>query len=95
MLVYSNELIMVGTPLNILIMVVTGLIAVIALSSGLEGYVLIAQSRVTWMERIVLFAVVVLCAIPGHPLTLAGLGIYAAILVFRKFKKMTPKAISA
>ena len=90
MFVYSNELILVGTAVNILISVATALIAVIALACALEGYLMFSRSMISWPERVVLFAITALCAIPNFILTLIGVGLFAALLIFRRINRKDP-----
>lgn len=49
--VYNPELLLQGTPINIIFAILTGILAVIALSSALQGYFLISLK---WFERIAL-----------------------------------------
>src|SRR5690625_3122900 len=49
--VYNPELLLQGTPINIIFAILTGILAVIALSSALQGYFLITLK---WFERIAL-----------------------------------------
>jgi len=94
MFVYGNELILMGSVLNIIIAVATAIIGVIALACSLEGYIFF--SRISIIERIILFSVTVLCASVGYIQDLIGIAIFAAIILFRYFwKKNKDRAIGA
>ena len=85
MFVYGNELLLIGTPMNILIAVITATIGVIALAGSLEGYFFIA--RINVVERTALFIAALLCCMVGIITDLIGLAIVVAVFMFEHKKK--------
>jgi len=91
MFVYGNELIFIGTPLNIVIAAITAIIGVIALAGSLEGYFFVA--RINIIERIALFAAALLCCSVGITTDIIGIVIVVAIFLIEYFKKKNKHVI--
>jgi TRAP transporter 4TM/12TM fusion protein len=79
--IYHPALLFQGSWGEILQAVVTGIIGVIALAAGLEGYFLRAAS---WVERALFLAAALLLINPGLVTDLIGLGLLAAALLLQR-----------
>lgn len=85
--VYNPQMILIGaTPLNMVQVVVTSLIGMVGIGSGLTGYFL-ADAR--WYERLLLIAGGLGMLIPGTVTDLAGFAVLAVIafLQYTRIKK--------
>lgn len=67
--VYGNELLLIGEPTAILVGVVTALAGVVAISGGIEGYLLDRTNR---LGRLILFVSGILLLFPGVTTDLPG-----------------------
>ncbi len=81
MFIYSPTLLMQGSVLEILQAVVTAMIGIYGLAAALEGYL---YGRVGIPLRLALFASAILLMDSGLLTDLAGIVVFAAILLFRK-----------
>ncbi len=79
--VYYPALLFTGPWIEIAIAAVTGLIGVVALAAGLEGYLI---RPATWLERGMFLAGALLLIDPGLITDLAGFGVLGAALLLQK-----------
>ncbi|MFC2123087.1 TRAP transporter permease [Bacteroidota bacterium] len=78
MFAYSPELLMIGTPGDIALAVITAIIGVVLLSFGVQGYLL---KSTNWLQRIMLLVGGIAMMVSNLTADLAGIGIgLAAIL---------------
>jgi TRAP transporter 4TM/12TM fusion protein len=82
MFAYSPELLMIGTPMNILTAVVTALIGVVFLSAGMQGYFLRNTSMI---ERAILLAAGVTMMVPGWTTDLIGISLGILVSLYQFF----------
>ena len=75
MFVYNNSLLLIGTATEIIFSIITGIIGVICLGSGIIGYLL---EKTKLHERILVFAAAFLLIFPGY--ITDGAGILCVIL---------------
>jgi TRAP transporter 4TM/12TM fusion protein len=80
MFVYNPILLMIGSPLRIVLAMITGIIGVIALGAGLEGYLL---KRVNWLQRSLLFGSAMVLIYPGWVTDSIGIGILAGVIIWQ------------
>jgi TRAP-type uncharacterized transport system fused permease subunit len=71
-------MLLIGSTGEIVLAVVSALIGVTALASGLSGWLL---TRTSWPERILLIAGAILMIFPGWTLDLIGLGLIVAAVI--------------
>jgi len=84
MFVYGPSLLLIGSPLKVVLTVVTASIGVIALSAGLMGW-FFREAKI--LERGALFAASILLIKPGITTDLVGLLILASIYLIQKYQK--------
>ncbi|MBO4872645.1 MAG: TRAP transporter permease [Lachnospiraceae bacterium] len=76
MFVYGQELVMIGTPLNIILSIVSAVIGVFLMACGVEGYAV--KYKVPALMRLPFFAAALLMMIPGWQTDLIGVAVGAA-----------------
>lgn len=76
--VYGPELLLIGSPVDIVASVGTALVGVVALSAGTQGY-LYAPTHI--LERVALVVGAVVLIAPGMTTDLVGLGLITAVLL--------------
>ncbi len=84
MWVYNPALLMIGTPLQIILGLITGLILLFALGAAFEGWILI---RATWWERIMLIAGALTLVSPDLLTLTIGYSTIAAALLLHLWRK--------
>ena len=87
MFVYGPAMVLKGSPGEIALAVVTGLLGTMALASAVQGWLLV---RVRWVERIVLLIAALSLIKPGWMSDLAGLGLLIIILVLQYMRRKRP-----
>jgi TRAP transporter 4TM/12TM fusion protein len=92
MFIYGPAIVLVGTPLEIVLAVVSGLFGTLALGAAVQGWLL---GRTTAIERGMLF-IAALCLIkPGWITDLIGYGILAFVFFFQYTKRNERSAANA
>ncbi|MEW6263754.1 MAG: TRAP transporter permease [Thermodesulfobacteriota bacterium] len=76
MVVYGPAMVLVGSPMDITMAVVTGLLGTLALAAAVQGWLL---KRTTWLERIILLGAALTLIKPGWITDLIGLGLLAGV----------------
>jgi TRAP transporter 4TM/12TM fusion protein len=85
--VYNPSLLFSGTWGEILWAVATGMIGVVALAAGLEGYLL---RKANWVERVMFLVAALLLIHPGGLTSTIGAGILALALLSQKLRNGAP-----
>lgn len=83
--VYSPALLFQGTWTQILSVVVTGTVGVVALAAGLEGQLL---RPATWLERLLLIVAAFLLIDPGITTDVIGLVLLVAVVAWQKLRPL-------
>ena len=86
MFVYGPSMVLVGSPFEIILTILTGFLGTMALAAAVQGWLL---REATWIERGILF-IASLCLIkPGWVTDLIGIGLFVIIasLQYKKFMK--------
>ena len=78
MFIYGPAILMVGSPVNIIMATISGMIGVFALGIGLQGYFL--QTVALW-QRVILFAAAVLLVKPGLTTDTIGFSLVSLVLI--------------
>ena len=81
--VYNPELLLQGSTINIIFAILTGILAVIALSSALQGYFLVSLK---WFERIVLGIASLSLIVVSLYWNILGFVLLVAIVLFQYIK---------
>jgi TRAP transporter 4TM/12TM fusion protein len=84
MFVRNDALLMMGSPLEVLVALVSALIGTFALAAGAQGY-LVYQTK--WLGRILLILAAFLLIDPGILTDLVGIGIFTSVLIFQLINK--------
>jgi TRAP transporter 4TM/12TM fusion protein len=86
MFVYGPAMVLVGSPADITLAIITGLLGTLALAAGVQGWLL---KRAAWGERVILIIGALLLIKPGWITDLIGLGLLIIIAAFQytKIKK--------
>ena len=90
--IYSPQLLMVGSAMEIILATVTAIVGVFALSLALEGYF---RYEINIVFRIMLFAAALLLIYSGIVTDLIGLGIILAVTVPQIIKSRKEKNLAA
>ena len=90
---YSPEMLLIDAAwYDVVLIVITALIGIFAVSAGMEGYMF---AKCPWWQRIMLLGGGLLCIIPGIMTDLAGVVLLAIVIVLQKItekKNLTPPA---
>ena len=90
---YSPEMLLINAAwYDVVLIVITALVGIFAVSAGMEGYMLV---KTPWWQRIMLLGGGLLSIIPGIVTDVAGIILIAAVIVLQKFgekKQITPPA---
>jgi len=84
MFIYNPVLILKGSPMAILMALVTAAIGVIAIAAGIEGWLL---TRAKILERILLIGAGIALVVPQISMSLLGGGIFAACIFAQKMRE--------
>jgi TRAP transporter 4TM/12TM fusion protein len=86
MFVFGPAMVLVGSPTEITLAIITGLLGTLALGAGVQGWLL---RRATWVERGILIIGALLLIKPGWITDLIGLGLLIIVAAFQytKIKK--------
>ncbi len=87
--VYNPALLFAGTWMEILRALLTGMVGVIALAAGLEGYFM---RLANWLERALFLAAAFLLIDPGAVTDLIGAGVLAIAILMQKLRPMPQAA---
>lgn len=82
--VYGEELIMVGTAVNIILATITAIIGIIGIACAVEGWFI---SSCNWIERVILFVGSIVMVAPGLLTDFAGIIILGSMYVYQKYLK--------
>ena len=86
MFVYGPAMVLVGSPAEITLAIITGLLGTLALGAAVQGWLL---RKASWIERGILL-IAALCLIkPGWETDVIGLGLLIAVTVFQYTKIKT------
>jgi len=80
MFVYGPAMVLIGSPMEITMAVISGLLGTLALAAGVQGWLL---KRASWMERGVLIIAALLLIKPGWITDLIGFGLLIIVAVFQ------------
>ncbi len=80
--VYSQSLLLMGSPVRIVLAVITALIGVYALAVGAEGY---WTSRLNVFQRALAIGAAIVMIVPGWRTDLIGIACLAALLVWHRY----------
>ncbi len=90
---YSPEMLLIDANwYDVVLIVITALIGIFAVSAGMEGYMF---AKCPWWQRLMLLGGGLLCIIPGIATDLAGVALLAIVIVLQKLtekKNLTPPA---
>ncbi len=82
---YSPEMLLIDAAwYDVVLIVITALIGIFAVSAGMEGYMFV---KCPWWQRLALLGGGLLCIIPGIWTDLAGVAILAVIIVLQKLSE--------
>jgi TRAP transporter 4TM/12TM fusion protein len=88
---YSPEMLLIGAKwYDVVLIVITSLIGIYAVSAGMEGYMYV---KCPWWQRIMLLGGGLLSIIPGIVTDVAGIVLIAAVIILQKMsakKSITP-----
>ena len=79
MFVYGQELVMIGTPLNIVLSIVSAVIGVFLMACGVEGYAV--RFKVPALMRLPFLAAALMMMVPGWKTDLIGIAVGAAAFI--------------
>lgn len=83
MFIYGNELLLMGSPFNVIVAIITSCIGTYILAAGLIGH---QFSKIAGVIRIVYVAAALLLIIPGFLTDIVGLGIATVLTAFNYTK---------
>lgn len=83
--VFSDGLLMHGSPLTIIEAFISAVIGIYCLACGVQGYFL--EKKVDWLLRIALIAAALCLIVTGIATDIAGIAIFAALYGITKFNK--------
>ena len=90
---YSPEMLLIDAKwYDVVLIVITALIGIYAVSAGMEGYMYV---KCPWWQRLMLLGGGLLCIIPGVLTDIAGVALLAIVIVLQKMsekKNITPPA---
>ena len=91
---YSPEMLLIDAAwYDVVLIVITALVGIFAVSAGMEGYMLV---KTPWWQRIMLLGGGLLSIIPGIATDVAGIVLIAAVILLQKVsekKHLTPPAV--
>ena len=91
---YSPEMLLIDAAwYDVVLIVITALVGIFAVSAGMEGYMLV---KTPWWQRIMLLGGGLLSIIPGIATDVAGIVLIAAVIILQKVsekKHLTPPAV--
>ena len=92
---YSPEMLLIDAQwYDVVLIVITALIGIFAVSAGMEGYMIV---KAPWWQRLMLLGGGLLSIIPGLATDAAGILLIAAVIILQKLsekKQLTPPAAS-
>lgn len=91
MFVYGPALLMIGEPVRVVIACVSAIIGVIALSAGLNGFLI---RHAGWLERLVLIGASFLMIKTGFASDAFGIALIAAVYAYQYMNKDGDKSLS-
>ena len=91
MFVYNEALLLQGSPLNIVIGVITALIGCIAFASAIQGYMLI--DVILWQRAVLLVSAILMIGFVG-PLTLLGMVLFIIIIILNNNDRKTKRLLA-
>ncbi|MFH0913762.1 MAG: hypothetical protein V1849_00540 [Chloroflexota bacterium] len=80
-IVFNPALLLIGSPGEVALAVVTAIVGIFGLSAGIEGYLF---SRMNWLQRLAFFAGGLLMTIPGLVTDLIGTGVLALAIFWQR-----------
>jgi len=86
MFIYGPAMVLIGTPGEITLAIITGLFGTMALASAVQGWLL---KNATWIERIILLGAAITLIKPGWETDLIGFGLLLLVAAYQytKYKK--------
>eukprot|EP01022_Parablepharisma_sp_SALTPOND_P026174 TRINITY_DN6221_c0_g2_i1.p2 TRINITY_DN6221_c0_g2~~TRINITY_DN6221_c0_g2_i1.p2 ORF type:complete len:217 (-),score=19.02 TRINITY_DN6221_c0_g2_i1:46-675(-) len=78
--IYGPAMVMIGSGLDILFTLVSGIVGIISLAAGLQGYLF---KKATAMQRVVLLAAAMFLIKPGILTDLAGFSLVAIVVIMQ------------
>lgn len=91
-LIYNPALILIGTPVEIALAVATAIVGVIALSIGIEGYLLY---RLGWLTRILALGAGLAMLVPGLLSDAVGITLLALLVLWHCIRRRRERRIQA
>jgi TRAP-type uncharacterized transport system fused permease subunit len=91
--VYSQRLLLIGSPLRIIIAVISALVGVFALAVASEGY---WSRHLNAIQRLIALGAAIVMIVPGWQTDIIGVAALAFVFVWQKFlqKQVRPEAVA-
>lgn len=82
--IYAPEILMIGTPIEIITVSLSALLGVYALAVSTVGFMF---TNCSWLERIICFAAGICMVVPGNMTDVLGVAFFVAVFVINRIKK--------
>jgi TRAP-type uncharacterized transport system fused permease subunit len=89
MFVYGPAMVLNGTPMEITMTIITGLLGTLALAAAVQGWFL---TRALWYQRVILLVAALALIKPGWVTDVIGFGLLVAIVLIQLASRKTANA---